>query len=52
LLIEWLSFLRPEQRFDSLDSLRAQITVDRDAALTWFSRNKLSAANKTEQSTG
>jgi len=50
LLIEWLSFLRPEQRFDSVDSLRAQITVDRDAALTWFSRNKRSAANKAEQS--
>jgi riboflavin kinase/FMN adenylyltransferase len=31
--VEFVEFLRPEQRFDSLDSLRAQIAADaREAA--------------------
>ena len=38
LIIEWLDFLRPEQRFDGVDSLRAQIAADREAATAWFSR--------------
>ncbi len=37
LLIEWLSFLRPEQRFDGVEALRIQIAADRAAALDWFS---------------
>lgn len=36
LLIEWLCFLRPEQKFNDVDALRTQIKADRDAALTWF----------------
>jgi riboflavin kinase/FMN adenylyltransferase len=39
LLIEWLSFLRPEQRFDGVEALRAQIAADRAAALDWFARH-------------
>lgn len=30
--VEWLRFIRPEQKFASLDELKAQITKDRDAA--------------------
>lgn len=36
LRVEWLSFLRPEQRFAGVEELRAQIACDRDAALGWF----------------
>ncbi len=36
LLIEWLSFLRPEKRFEGVDALRAQIAADRAAAVDWF----------------
>ena len=36
LLIEWLSFLRPEKKFDGVEALRTQIAVDREAALAWF----------------
>jgi riboflavin kinase/FMN adenylyltransferase len=39
LLIEWLSFLRPEQRFDGVEALRAQIAADRDAAQAWFAHH-------------
>jgi len=38
LSIEWLSFLRPETKFDNVEALRAQIGADRDAALAWFAR--------------
>jgi riboflavin kinase/FMN adenylyltransferase len=38
LTIEWLSFLRPEQKFASVEALRLQIARDREAALTWFAR--------------
>ncbi len=38
LMIEWLSFLRPEQKFEGVEALRAQIALDRDAALSWFAR--------------
>jgi riboflavin kinase/FMN adenylyltransferase len=30
--IEWLRFIRPEQKFESLDALKAQIAKDRDVA--------------------
>jgi riboflavin kinase/FMN adenylyltransferase len=40
LQIEWLSFLRPEHRFDNVDTLRTQIAADRDAASTWFAKSK------------
>ncbi len=33
---EWLHFLRPETTFPDLDALRAQIDLDRAAALAWF----------------
>jgi riboflavin kinase / FMN adenylyltransferase len=36
LRVEWLAFLRPEQKFASLDALREQIARDRHAALSWF----------------
>jgi riboflavin kinase/FMN adenylyltransferase len=36
LTVEWLKFLRPEQRFGSTDELRAQIARDREAAEGWF----------------
>ncbi|RRJ99941.1 bifunctional riboflavin kinase/FMN adenylyltransferase [Opitutaceae bacterium TAV3] len=35
--VEWLTFLRPEQRFPNLPALRAQIAADRQSALDWFS---------------
>ncbi|MGC6424660.1 MAG: riboflavin biosynthesis protein RibF [Lentimonas sp.] len=34
--VEWLSFLRPEQKFDSVDRLKAQIARDRETAKAWF----------------
>jgi len=36
LRVEWLTFLRPEQRFSGLEELKAQIARDRAAALAWF----------------
>lgn len=39
LFIEWLSFLRPEKRFEGVDELRTQIAADREAALSWFARH-------------
>lgn len=36
LRVEWLTFLRPEQKFSGLDALRAQIERDREAARAWF----------------
>jgi riboflavin kinase/FMN adenylyltransferase len=40
LFIEWLSFLRPEKRFEGVEALRTQIAADREAALRWFSRHQ------------
>ncbi|AHF90113.1 riboflavin biosynthesis protein RibF [Opitutaceae bacterium TAV5] len=34
--VEWLSFLRPERRFENLPALVAQIAVDRENAARWF----------------
>ncbi len=39
LFIEWLSFLRPERKFDDVEALRTQIAADREAALTWFANH-------------
>lgn len=36
LRVEWLAFLRPEEKFPGVDALRAQIARDRDAARAWF----------------
>ncbi len=36
LTIEWLSFLRPEKKFDGVEALRTQIALDRKEALAWF----------------
>jgi riboflavin kinase/FMN adenylyltransferase len=33
--VEWLRFIRPEQKFPSLDALKAQIAIDRDLARSW-----------------
>ena len=34
--VNWLHFLRPESKFGSIDALRAQIEMDRRAALDFF----------------
>jgi riboflavin kinase / FMN adenylyltransferase len=39
LRVEWLAFLRPEQKFANLAALRRQIGLDRDAARAWFALN-------------
>jgi len=36
LRVEWLAFLRAEQRFDGVEALREQIAKEREAALRWF----------------
>jgi riboflavin kinase / FMN adenylyltransferase len=36
LTVEWLKFLRPEQKFGGVEELRAQIARDRGAAEAWF----------------
>lgn len=33
--VEWLRFIRPEQKFESVEALQAQIGRDRDTALQW-----------------
>jgi riboflavin kinase/FMN adenylyltransferase len=33
--VEWLRFIRPEQKFASLDALKAQISKDCEIARTW-----------------
>lgn len=38
LSVEWLQFIRPEQKFDSVDALRDQIAQDTEAAKTFFAR--------------
>ena len=38
LTVEWLSFLRPEQKFPDMEALRLQIAKDREDALAWFAR--------------
>ena len=30
--VEWLRFIRPEKKFDSIEALRTQISRDRDTA--------------------
>ncbi len=34
--VDWCSYLRSEKRFDSVNALRDQITMDRGAARQWF----------------
>lgn len=36
LVVEWLVFFRPEQRFESMAALGAQIELDRAAAQAWW----------------
>jgi riboflavin kinase/FMN adenylyltransferase len=38
LTVEWLQFLRPEQKFANVEELRAQIARDRAAAAEFFRR--------------
>lgn len=37
--IEYLAFLRPEERFESLDALKAQLTRDQQETLRWIMKN-------------
>ena len=34
--VEWLKFLRPEQKFGGVEELRAQIARDRETAAAFF----------------
>ncbi|MDX2111749.1 MAG: riboflavin biosynthesis protein RibF [Verrucomicrobiota bacterium] len=36
--VEWLTFIRPEMRFDGIVALKAQIAKDCDAAISFFHR--------------
>ena len=36
LRVEWLSFLRPEKKFPSIDDLKAQIALDKEQATRQF----------------
>lgn len=38
IVVEWLDFIRPERRFESVDALRDQIARDRDEAATRLGR--------------
>lgn len=38
LVVEWLSFIRPEQKFPNLDALKVQIATDRDTARVLLER--------------
>ncbi len=46
LSIEWLGFLRPEQKFADVAALRAQIAADREAALAWFARTGANSVHR------
>ncbi len=37
--VHWLHFLRPENKFNSVDELRTQIALDRENALSFFQKN-------------
>jgi riboflavin kinase / FMN adenylyltransferase len=39
-VVEWLTFLRPEMKFSGLDELRAQIARDREAAAAFFAKTR------------
>ena len=39
--VEWVSFLRPEQRFGGVDELRTQIARDCEAAEAWFRKQAM-----------
>ena len=43
LVVEFVAFLRPEAKFDSLDALVAQITADADTAKTILRRTPCSS---------
>lgn len=40
LRVDWVAFLRSEKRFDNIEPLRDQITMDRGAAMQWFERDR------------
>lgn len=46
--VEYLRFLRPERRFESLDALRAQLARDREAVRAWL-RGAADAADPTPE---
>ncbi len=37
--VELLSFIRPEQKFDSVDDLAAQVNLDKESAKTWLAKS-------------
>ena len=39
--VEYLRFLRPERRFDSLDALKTQLNRDLEATREWFREHPL-----------
>lgn len=45
LRVEWLARVRAEQKFASLDELRAQIARDRDAAIAYFAARGIAPAS-------
>jgi len=45
LTLRYLHFLRPEARFDTLEALKAQMTVDRLNALRWIEAHERSLAD-------
>ena len=38
--VEFMSFLRPEREFESIDALKSQIAMDESAARAYFAENK------------
>ena len=46
--VEYLRFLRPERRFESLDALTDQLALDRDAVLAWLSDARAGADDCAE----
>lgn len=40
LRVDWVAFLRSEKRFDDIEPLRDQITMDRGSAMQWFERHR------------
>ncbi len=46
--VEYLRFLRPERRFESLEALAAQLRRDRDATLAWL-RDALGAERPSQE---
>lgn len=46
--IEFIDFIRPDVKFDNLEAMRAQITLDKNAALEILNRTRSSLHSKSE----